>query len=110
MIHLIIPVVLGLLANVAVAAIIAVSYLAMTTLRDWFLRYRRYLANKRYKAISFQATKDIKEALANNQVTHVTGFFDTDTEELLQVQAWNARQVDPQVKEAHKNSKVVVWS
>jgi len=110
MIHLLIPVVLGLLANATVAAVIAVSYLAMTTLRDWFLRYRRYLANKRYKAISLKATKDIKEALDNNQVTHVTGFFDTNTEELVEVQAWDARQVDPQVKEAHENSRIVVWS
>ena len=87
-----------------------VGYLTMTKLRDWFRKFRQYLANRRFKAISFKASKEISEALKTNEVTHITGFFDTEDEELVEIQAWGAREVDPEVKQAHKDSKIVVWS
>jgi hypothetical protein len=109
-IHLIISVIAALLIAYGAAVVVAVGYLTMTKLRDWFRKYRQYLANRRFKKISLKTNREISEALRNDQVTHITGFFDTEDEELVEVQAWKAREVDPEVEQAHQGSKIVVWS
>lgn len=102
----------GLIAScaVAAAAVIFVAILTAGVIVGWFQERRHKLQKKRNKAVSAKADKSIRKALRDNNVTHITGIFDADRDELIEIQPWSAQDVDQQVENAHRGGKVVVWS
>ncbi|WP_018505655.1 hypothetical protein [Parafrankia discariae] len=100
----------GCLAAFGFVAAIWVALLTFVLLADWFRERQHKIQKKRRKAISMKANKEIKKALDDGDVTHVTGIFEPGRDELIEVQPWSADDVDARVRQAHRNSQVVVWS
>lgn len=90
----------AILGTIAVAAVI--NYLTYNRLLSWFEQREPLLEADRDRiGIS------IMENLSNGNYGVMTGIFDRVTEEYIEQEVFEARNVDDQIKQAHKDGYVI---
>jgi hypothetical protein len=100
--------ILGIGAAVAGLAVLVIKFLGWDKITGWF-RKREKLAQSDKDNIAFT----LQQSLANGNYGTVQGIFNTRTNELVNADAgqkYEAEDVAPELKEAHKNNELVVYS
>ncbi|MEG4575289.1 hypothetical protein QUA56_21765 [Microcoleus sp. N3A4] len=92
--------VVGIGGLIAVAAVI--NYLTYNRLLSWFEQREPLLEADRDRV-----GVSIMEYLSNGNYRMVAGIFDTVTEEVIEQETLEARNVDDQIKQAHKDGYVI---
>jgi hypothetical protein len=90
-------------AAAMVAAVIVVKILTWAGVLEWF---RRRAALKAADAANIALA--IKQARADGKVTYVQGIFNTNTEELLDAQVFEAEELDADLQKLHSKNDLAI--
>jgi hypothetical protein len=83
---------------------IIVVLLKWNDIVDWF-RGKRKLKEADKKNIAFT----IKNAMKNGKIEVVQGIFNQDSEELIEGQKFEAKELDKQLEAVHKDKELVLY-
>ncbi|MFB6892839.1 hypothetical protein ACFCX4_26405 [Kitasatospora sp. NPDC056327] len=97
-------------AGVACAAVLIVPLLALHVFVKYFRRVAHKLRRRGRKAVSMKVGRKIREELGQGNVTHIGGILDEEAGEFEDLQPIAADEVDDEMRNAHRNGRVVVWS
>ncbi|GDZ95181.1 hypothetical protein PA905_34200 [Planktothrix agardhii CCAP 1459/11A] len=95
--------VVGIGGLIAVAAVI--NYLTYNRLLSWFEQREPLLEADRDRV-----GVSIMEHLSNGNYGVRTGIFDRVTEEVIEQETFEARNVDEQIKQAHQENGYVIYT
>lgn len=101
----------GLIKLLGLAAVVIGGAMAVSAVIR-YLTYSRVFSWFQQREPLLEADRDrigvsIMEHRANGNYGVITGIFDTVTEEVIEQEAFEAQNVDEQIKEAHKDGYVI---
>jgi hypothetical protein len=100
-----IPLIAIIGAAVGGLAVIVVAFLKWSAIVDWF-KGRRKLKEADKKNIAFT----IHNALESGHHGVVQGIFNTDTNEVLDGQKFEAKEIAAELEQAHETEELVVYN
>jgi hypothetical protein len=96
----------AVLAMAAIATIVYVAYLTVEALFDW---YRQFEGTLRYDDNKEAVSVAVADAFERGACTYYQGIWDKSAKTMDALRQVKAERVDPELKQAHDESAVIVW-
>ncbi|BAY93380.1 MULTISPECIES: hypothetical protein [unclassified Tolypothrix] len=91
------------LLGVGAGIAIFVAILTFSILTEWFQEHEAIATKEENIAVT------VENAIENGKATTVQGIFNKNKKEFVQKRVIEHNKVDQEVRDLHRNSKVVIW-